>query len=105
MGTWNLDRGCLAAILVLEMASQGAGAQTAGQAPALAPVAPAAPDPGRPGQVVVLPGGGTGVVMGGTPYFQSVQTPGGGTAIIIPNGNGTSTIIGPNGQSGTVKTP
>jgi hypothetical protein len=49
--------------------------------------------------------------QGAMPVYQNpngVQTytaPGGGTGIIVPNGNGTSTLIGPNGQVQTVPTP
>jgi hypothetical protein len=64
---------------------------------------PNAPDPGRPGQVYQLPQG-TGVTTGGTANYQMLETPG-GSAIVVPNGNGTSTVIGPGGQTGTVNTP
>jgi hypothetical protein len=35
----------------------------------------------------------------------SYNAPGGGQGIIVPNGNGTSTLIGPNGSMQTVPTP
>jgi hypothetical protein len=35
----------------------------------------------------------------------SYNAPGGGQGIIVPNGNGTSTVIGPNGSVQTVPTP
>jgi len=67
-------------------------------------VQPPAPDPGRPGQTVLLPNGTIGTTTGGTPYYQMLQTPGGG-AVMVPNGNGTSTVIGPAGQSGPARSP
>ena len=33
------------------------------------------------------------------------MTPGGGQSIVVPNGNGTSTIIHPNGTVETMPTP
>lgn len=48
---------------------------------------------------------GIGVVTGGTANYQTIVTPGGGQAIVIPNGNGTSTIIHPDGTVETVPTP
>ncbi len=35
----------------------------------------------------------------------TATTPGGGTSIIVPNGNGTSTVIGPDGTTQTLPTP
>jgi len=67
--------------------------------------APAAPlTPPRPGQVVPTPSG-PGVTSGGTSGYQTMTVPGGGSAIVVPNGNGTSTIIYPNGKIETVPTP
>jgi hypothetical protein len=56
------------------------------------------------GQVVPTPQG-PGVTSGGTSGYQTLTLPGGGTAIIVPNGNGTSTIIHPDGRIETVPTP
>jgi hypothetical protein len=41
----------------------------------------------------------------GTAGTDSVITPGGRSAITIPNGNGTSTLIGPDGSVQTIPTP
>jgi len=67
-------------------------------------VQPPASDPGRPGQTVLLPNGSAGTTTGGTPYYQMLQTPG-GAAVMAPNGNGSSTVIAPAGQTGTVRPP
>ena len=44
------------------------------------------------------------VTSGGTSGYQTLTTPGGGTAIVVPNGNGTSTIIHSDGRIETVPT-
>lgn len=74
--------------------------------PVSGPNAANAPPPGRnrAGQVVPLPGG-PGVTTGGTNSYQTLTTPGGGSAIIVPNGNGTSTVINPDGTIQTIPTP
>jgi hypothetical protein len=64
---------------------------------------PNAPDPGRVGQVYQLPQG-AGVSTGGTANYQMLETPS-GSAVAVPNGGGTSSVIGPGGQTGTVNTP
>jgi hypothetical protein len=68
--------------------------------------APAAPPPGRgpSGQIIQTPGG-PAVTNGGGPGYQTTTTPGGGSAIIVPNGNGTSTIIHSDGRIETVPSP
>ncbi len=48
---------------------------------------------------------GPAVSTGGTTKYQTITTPGGGQSIVVPNGNGTSTIIHPNGTVETVPTP
>ena len=63
--------------------------------------APPAPNPG--GKIVQTPQG-PGVSTGGTSGYQTLTTPGGGTAIVVPNGNGTSTIIHSDGRIETVPT-
>jgi hypothetical protein len=62
--------------------------------------------PGRnpAGQVYQTPSGAA-VTTGGTGGYQTTTTPGGGSAIIVPNGNGTSTIIHSDGRIETVPTP
>ena len=56
------------------------------------------------GQVYQTPSG-PAVTNGGTSGYQTTTTPGGGSAIIVPNGNGTSTIIHSDGKIETVPTP
>lgn len=85
------------------------GAAQPGLAPLPAPVAPRPTDttpPGRSpvGRVVPTPQG-PGVTSGGTTSYQTITTPGGGSAIVVPNGNGTSTIIHSDGRIETVPTP
>ena len=48
---------------------------------------------------------GPGVTSGGSSGYQTLTTPGGGSAIVVPNGNGTSTIIHSDGTIETVPTP
>jgi hypothetical protein len=63
------------------------------------------PAPRNPaGQVYQTPRGSDVTTGGGTNY-QTTTTPGGGSAIIVPNGNGTSTIIHSDGRIETVTTP
>lgn len=64
---------------------------------------PNPPDPGRVGQIYQLPQG-AGVSTGGTANYQTLGTPG-GSAVVVPNDGGTSNVIGPGGQTGTVDTP
>ena len=68
--------------------------------------APHAPGPGQQpaGQVYQTPSG-PAVTNGGGPGYQTTTTPGGGSSIIVPNGNGTSTIIHSDGRIETVPTP
>jgi len=74
--------------------------------PASPPGAPAAPPPAQnpTGQVVQTPSG-PGVTTGGTQGYQTMTLPGGGTAIVVPNGNGTSTVIRSDGSIQTIPTP
>ena len=65
------------------------------------------PQPGErnpAGQAYPTPSG-PAVTTGGTQNYQSATTPGGGSAIIVPNGNGTSTVIHSDGRIETVPTP
>jgi len=66
------------------------------------PVAP--PARGPDGQVIQTPSGAA-VSSGGTPAYQTTNTPGGGQSIIVPNGNGTSTVIHADGRIETIPTP
>jgi hypothetical protein len=45
------------------------------------------------------------VTTGGTSAYQTITLPNGMTAIVVPNGNGTSTIIRSDGTVQTVPTP
>ncbi|MEI7710210.1 MAG: hypothetical protein WCI94_02180 [Rhodospirillales bacterium] len=94
----------LAAALFVGMTTVAAFAQIAPQSSAATTVPPYVPDPGRSGQMYLLPQGGQGVTFGGTPYFQMLGTPG-GAAIAIPNGNGTSTVLVPGMPSSTIVSP
>ncbi|HYZ21738.1 MAG TPA: hypothetical protein VE690_06230 [Rhodopila sp.] len=65
---------------------------------------PAAPPPrGQAGQVVQTPNGPE-VTTGGTSGYQTSTSPGGGQSIIVPNGNGTSTVIHSDGRVETIPT-
>lgn len=65
---------------------------------------PRAAPPQQSGKTVQTPSG-PGVTTGGTDKYQTTTTPGGGSAIIVPNGNGTSTVIYPDGRIETIPTP
>jgi hypothetical protein len=74
--------------------------------PLSGPSARSAPPPARgPGGQIYQTPGGPAVTNGGGPGYQTTTTPGGGSAIIVPNGNGTSTIIHSDGRIETVPTP
>ena len=72
--------------------------------PRITPPPPTANAPPPPGGVVVTPQG-PAVDAGGTSFYRQLNTPSSTGAIIIPNGNGTSTVINPNGSIQTVPTP
>jgi len=59
----------------------------------------------EPGGRIVNTPTGTGVTTGGGAGYQTMTLPGGGTAIVVPNGNGTSTVIKPDGTIQTIPTP
>lgn len=86
------------------------GSVEPGLAPPRSPPVPPPLPPGRggsppPGGAVQLPGG-VGVDTGGTSGYRQLTLPNGQPgAIIVPNGNGTSTVIGPDGSVTTVPTP
>jgi len=79
---------------------------TRGRPPPSAPRSVDTTPPARSpaGQVTSTPQG-PGVTSGGTNSYQTITTPGGGSAIVVPNGNGTSTIIHSDGKIETVPTP
>ena len=57
------------------------------------------------GPSVIQTPGGTSTVTGGGPGYQTTINPGGGQSIVVPNGNGTSTVIHSDGRIETVPTP
>jgi hypothetical protein len=67
---------------------------------------PPAPPPerGKAGQVLQTPGTPS-VTTGGGPGYQTSTTPGEGQSIVVPNGNGTSTVIHPDGRIETIPAP
>lgn len=78
-----------------------------GLTPAAPPPVSGAPPvrlpPGRlPGGAVPLSGSAPGIDSGGTRGYRTVTTPAGPGAIVVPNGNGTSTVIGPDGSVTTI---
>jgi hypothetical protein len=83
------------------------GLSTPQQAPPASSYAapPAAPPPrGQGGQVIQTPSGPS-VTTGGGPGYQTTVSPGGGQSIVVPNGNGTSTVIHGDGRIETIPTP
>ena len=67
---------------------------------------PPPPLPGlNPQGGVVQTPGGPAVDAGGTGSYRQLTTPSGPGAIMVPNGNGTSTIINPDGSVQTIPTP
>ncbi len=68
-----------------------------------APPPPTAGAPRPPGGVVNTPEG-PAVDTGGTNAYRQLNTPRGPGAIMVPNGNGTSTVINPDGTIQTVPT-
>ncbi len=96
---------------------RGSSSPPGSNAPGLAPLTTQQPlssyktpatttSPGTPatGSVVQTPGG-PNVVTGGTPAYQTTTGPGGAQSIVVPNGNGTSTVIHPDGRIETIPTP
>jgi len=67
--------------------------------------APPAAPPGRgpTGQIIQTPRG-PAVSTGGGQGYQTTTTPGGGQSIVVPNGNGTSTVIHADGRIETIPT-
>jgi hypothetical protein len=85
------------------------GSVQQGATPLPNPTPPQATNPTPParspaGQVLPTQRGPV-VTNGGTSGYQTTTTPGGGSAIVVPNGNGTSTIIHSDGRIETVPTP
>lgn len=69
-----------------------------------APPVSSVPPPNPQGRVVQTPQG-PAVDAGGTSSYRQLTAPGAPGSIIVPNGNGTSTIIRPDGSVQTVPTP
>ncbi|HVY18438.1 MAG TPA: hypothetical protein VHB27_24675 [Rhodopila sp.] len=68
--------------------------------------APAAKPPAAvPGGKVLQTPGGPSVTTGGGPGYNTAIQPGGGQSIVVPNGNGTSTVIHADGRIETIPTP
>jgi hypothetical protein len=68
--------------------------------------APPVGPPGRaPGGQIIQTPRGPEVTTGGGAGYQTTTTPGGGQSIIVPNGNGTSTVIRSDGRIETIPTP
>ncbi len=74
--------------------------------PGVQPPAPQSfsPGPGPQGRVVQTPQG-PAVDAGGTSSYRQLNAPGAAGSIMVPNGNGTSTVINPNGSVQTIPTP
>lgn len=79
-------------------------AQTAPPLSSYAAPHAAPPPPNASGQVVQTPQGNS-VTTGGGPGYSTAIQPGGGQSIIVPNGNGTSTVIHADGRIETIPTP
>ena len=69
-----------------------------------APPSSSLPGPGPQGRIIPTPRG-PAVDVGGTSSYRQVNPPGQPGSIMVPNGNGTSTIISPDGSVQTVPTP
>lgn len=68
------------------------------------PAISTAPPPRSPTGQTVQTQRGPGTVTSGTSGFQTLTTPR-GTAVVVPNGNGTSTVIHSDGMIETIPTP
>lgn len=72
--------------------------------PYLAPPPPTGNAPRSLGGVVNTPQG-PAIDSGGTSGYRQLNTPSGPGAIVVPNGNGTSTVINTDGSVQTIPTP
>ena len=66
-------------------------------------ISTAPPERSPSGRIVNAPSG-QGVTSGGTSGYQTLTTPQ-GPAVVVPNGNGTSTVIHSDGRVETIPTP
>jgi hypothetical protein len=94
-----MNRSALIAMILLAPAYSMGQIQLVQQDSAHTLFTPNTPDPGRSGQTVQLPQGGIGVTTGGTSHYQTLATPGGGSAVAVPNGVGSSNVIGTGGRT------
>ena len=80
--------------------------QTPSPAPPLSSYAAPPPSAARnsSGQVIQTPSGPS-VTTGGGAGYQTTTSPNGGQSIVVPNGNGTSTVIHADGKIETIPTP
>jgi hypothetical protein len=87
--------------------SNQSGLATPSTAPPLRGYAspPAAPPARGPGGQIIQTPSGPAVTTGGGPGYQTTVNPGGGQSIIVPNGNGTSTVIHSDGKIETIPSP
>lgn len=74
------------------------------RSPSLSPPPPTSNAPPPPGGVINTPDG-PAVDTGGTNAYRTLTTPTGPGAIVVPTGNGTSTVIRPDGTVQTITTP
>jgi hypothetical protein len=96
--------------------ARGSSSPPGSNAPGLAPLnmppplssykspAVTSPSTGPATGTVLQTPGGPNVVTGGTPAYQTTVGPGGTQSIVVPNGNGTSTVIHPDGRIETIPT-
>jgi hypothetical protein len=75
------------------------------------PILPASPGPITPPPLLPAPSSptiqtpqGPAQISPGAGGVRTYSVPGGGTGIVVPNGNGTSTLVGPDGSVQTVPT-
>ena len=65
---------------------------------------PTPPAQANPSRTIIQTPTGTATTSGG-PGMQTFTDPNGRTGLMVPNGNGTSTLIAPDGTVTTVPTP
>jgi hypothetical protein len=75
------------------------------QIPPVLPAATPPPPPMAGSPMTVQTPSGTGITSNGTGAYQQITLPDGTTAIVVPNGNGTSTVFGSDGTVQTIPTP
>ena len=78
--------------------------RTTFQIPAVRTAAAQPPPMARALPTVQTPSG-IGITRNGTGAYQQITLPNGTTAIVVPNGNGTSTVFRTDGMVQTIPTP